>query len=169
MAAGAELDVERLLGALTRRGVEYVVVGGIAAVLWGSSRNTFDLDVCPAIDDGNLEALGHALSALDARLRGLEDDVPFAPDAETLKRVELLTLVTDAGPLDVLLRPGGIDAYEHLRRNAQVVDLGSFSVRVASIRDLIAMKRSAGRRKDELDIEELEAIERLNRTRRSAR
>ena len=73
MAGEAELDVERLLGCLTRHGVEYVVVGGIAAVMWGSPRNTFDLDVCPETDPGNLDALAKALVELEARLRGVEE------------------------------------------------------------------------------------------------
>lgn len=163
MANEAELDVEQLLGCLTRHGVEYVVVGGIAAVLWGSPRNTFDLDVCPATDRGNLEALAKALIELGARLRGIEEDVPFSPDARTLDQVEILTLDTIAGSLDVLIRPDGAPAYERLRKSAARVDVGALSVLVASINDLIAMKRAAGRLKDEVDVEELEAIKHLDR------
>ena len=172
MADAPELDVELALGCLTAHGVDYVVVGGIAAVLWGSPRNTFDLDVCPADDRGNLEALGKALIDLEARLRGVEEDVPFTPNAQALAKMEIITLTTRAGPLDVIVRPAGISvglsAYDRLRKNSTRVDLGAFSVRVASVADLISMKRSAGRPKDELDIEELEAIERLRR-RRNAR
>jgi hypothetical protein len=162
VAAEAELDVEAILERLTAHGTDYVVIGGIAAVLWGSPRNTFDLDICPATDPGNLEALGKALVDLDARLRGIEEDVPFVPDASALSRIELLTLTTRAGPLDVLMQPGGV-GYKRLRKNAERVDVGRFSVLVASIGDLVAMKRSAGRPKDEIDIEELEAIARLRR------
>ena len=163
MADNAELDVERLLGGLTAHGVEYVVVGGIAAVLWGSPRNTFDLDICPATDRGNLEALATALVALEARLRGIEGDIPFTPDPRTLSQVDVLTLDTIAGPLDVLVRPDGAPAYERLRKGATRVDVGRLAVLVASINDLIAMKRAAGRPKDEVDVEELEAIQRLSR------
>jgi Nucleotidyltransferase of unknown function (DUF6036) len=163
MAGTPEFDVEHILSCLTAHGVDYVVIGGIAAVLWGSARNTFDLDICPATDGGNLEALGTALVDLGVRLRGIDEDVPFVPDAATLARIEMLTLDTDAGPLDVVTRPGGASAYERLRKDAERVEIGAFSVRVASIDDLIAMKRSAGRPKDELDVEELEAIKRLRR------
>jgi hypothetical protein len=159
----AELDVEHLLACLTRHGVEYIVVGGIAAVLWGSPRNTFDLDVCPATDRGNLEALAKALAELEARLRGIEEDTAFSPDARTLAQVEVVTLDTVAGPLDILMRPDGSPAYERLRKEATRVDVGAFSVLVASIEDLIAMKRATGRLKDEVDVEELEAIQRLGR------
>ena len=78
----------------TRR-VDFVAIGGVAAVLHGSARNTFDLDICFASDPHNLEALGSALVGLHARLRGVPERVPFVPDAAALKRVEVLTLATD--------------------------------------------------------------------------
>jgi hypothetical protein len=159
-ARRAELDPERILRALTERGVDFVVIGGIAAVLHGSARNTFDLDVCFATDQGNLVALGEVLIALGARLRGVED-VPFVPDAATLRRIEVLTLSTDAGDFDVLARPSGAPRYEALRRRADRFDLGGFSVLVASVEDLVAMKSAAGRPKDREAVAELEAIRRL--------
>ena len=69
----AEFQLERLLKHLTSRGVDFVVVGGIAATLLGSAHETFDLDICPAADAENLEQLGSALLELDARLRGIEE------------------------------------------------------------------------------------------------
>ena len=123
------------------------MIGGIAAVLHGSARNTFDLDLCFATDEANLEALGEVLISLRARLRGV-DDVPFVPDAATLRRIEVLTLSTDAGDLDVLARPDGAPTFDVLRRRADRFDVGGFVVRVASLDDLIAMKSAAGRPKD---------------------
>jgi hypothetical protein len=154
-------DAEGILRRLTARGVDFVVIGGIAAVLHGSSRNTFDLDVCFATDAGNLEALGAVLTELNARLRGVDEIVPFVADAASLRRVELLTLDTDLGDFDVLSRPQGAPGYEALRRGADRYDLGGFSVLVASVGDLIAMKRAAGRPKDLADVAELETILRL--------
>jgi hypothetical protein len=141
--------------------VDFVVIGGIAAVLHGSAHATYDLDICYATDSGNLDALGEVLLELGARLKGVDDQVPFVPDASVLRRVELLTMVTREGELDVLARPAGSTGYEALRRNADRFDLDGFSVLVASIDDLIAMKQAAGRRKDLAAIEELEAIHRL--------
>lgn len=159
------LDAGEILRRLVERGVDFVVIGGIAAVLQGSARNTFDLDICFAPDEGNLAALGDVLIGLGARLKGVHDEVPFEPDARTLRGVELLTLVTSLGELDVLGRPPGAPAYQDLRRNADRYDLGGFNVSVASLDDLIAMKEAAGRAKDLLDIEELEAIKRLRHRR----
>ena len=155
------LDAEEILRRLVERGVDFVVIGGIASVLQGSARNTFDLDICFATDDANLVALGDVLTALSARLKGIDEDVPFVPDARTLRQVELLTLVTSLGELDALARPPGAPPYPDLRRNADRYDLGGFNVSVASVDDLIAMKLAAGRAKDLLDVEELEAIKRL--------
>lgn len=159
------LSADDILRRLVERGVDFVVIGGIAGVLHGSARNTFDLDICFATDEANLAALGDVLVALGARLKGVDDDVPFVPDVRTLRQVELLTLVTTFGELDVLARPPGAPAYSDLRRNADRYDLGGFNVSVASIDDLIAMKQAAGRAKDLLDVEQLEAIKRLRRRR----
>jgi hypothetical protein len=157
----AEFRVDRLLGTLTAHGVDFVVVGGIAATLLGSARDTFDVDIRPATDAANLTSLAKALTELNARLRGVEESLPFVADAQTFRKVDLLTLETDAGPLDVLFRPGGSPPYAQLRRRAERKDLGSFAVLVASPDDLIAMKAGAGRPKDLVVVEELEAIKRL--------
>lgn len=157
------LDAKTILRELTRAGVDFVVIGGIALVLHGSARATFDLDITYATDAGNLEALGGVLVALEARLRGVDDDVPFVPDAATLRNVELLTLRTVAGDLDVLARPAGAPAYDVLRRRAERLDVGGFAILVASTADLISMKNAAGRGKDLIDLAELQAIERLRR------
>jgi hypothetical protein len=159
----AEFQLERLLRHLTARGVDFVVVGGIAAALLGSAHETFDLDICPAPDAKNLDQLGAALLELDSRLRGIEESVPFVPDGPALARMEIITLDTSAGPLDVLMRPDGVPPYAQLRRRAERKDLGGFQVLVAGLDDLIAMKSSGGRPKDMIVVEELEAIKRLRR------
>jgi hypothetical protein len=157
----AEFDAKRLLRALVDGDVDFVVIGGVAAVLHGSARATFDLDVCFASNAENLEALGSTLVGLRAQLRGVSEAVPFVPDGAALRRVEVLTLTTTAGDLDVLRAPSGAPRYDVLRGHADRFDVGGFEVRVASVEDLIAMKTAAGRPKDLGDVEELEAILRL--------
>jgi nucleotidyltransferase AbiEii toxin of type IV toxin-antitoxin system len=156
-----EFDPSRLLRALAASRVDFVVIGGVAAILHGSARNTFDLDICFANDPDNLEALGSTLVGLQAQLRGVPEPVPFVPDAASLRRIDVLTLSTTAGDLDVLRVPSGAPRYDVLRAHADRFDVGGFEVHVASIEDLIAMKTAAGRAKDLGDIEELEAILRL--------
>jgi hypothetical protein len=156
-----ELDVEELLRRLTQGDVDFVVIGGIALVLLGSARLTRDLDIVYAPARENLRALGKVLTDLDARLRGVDDDLPFVPDERMLNKVQLLTLETSAGWLDVHRAPDGAPPYERLRRDAERMDLDGLSVLVASPDDLESMKRAAGRPQDIADIEELEVIRRL--------
>ncbi len=139
------------LGAHARRldaaGVEFVVVGGIAAMAHGSPSFTFDLDIVVATDEANLERLGRALGDLKATLRGVTGDVPFVPDAERCAHVRLLTLDTEEGPLDVMVQPDGSTGYAQLHAGSIEAVVEGTAVRVAGLSDLIAMKKaSAGRR-----------------------
>jgi hypothetical protein len=160
-----EFRPDLLLGRLGTAGVDYVVVGGVAAQAHGTSLFTGDLDICYASDADNLERLGRTLVALGARLRGVAADVPFIPDGRTLRRTQILTLDTPDGPLDLLVDPSGSPGYETLAGRAVKVEWAGSTIKVASLEDLIAMKRAAGRPKDLLAVEELEAIQRILRER----
>jgi hypothetical protein len=150
-----------LLRRLVEGDVDFVVVGGVAAVVHGSAYFTQDLDISYAPDEENLDRLGRVLVGLDARLRGVTDDVPFVPDGRTLLRTRVLTLDTPLGPIDLLAQPDGAPHYAQLRKRAVVEEIAGVQVRVASLDDLIAMKKAAGRPKDLVAVEELEAIKRL--------
>jgi predicted nucleotidyltransferase len=154
------------LGALLRRldqaGVEFVVVGGIAAIAHGSPRFTFDLDIVFATNEANLRRLGDALVDLNAKLHGVVDEVPFVPDALALRQVRLLCLSTEEGRLDMMVQPDGSKGYEQLLAGSIEAVVEGTAVRVAGIDDLIAMKKAAGRPKDRLHLEELYAIKRLS-------
>jgi len=158
-----DFEPTALLEALAEHAVDFVVIGGIAAIAHGSARLTQDLDISYATNSDNLKALGRALRSLNARLRGVDEDVPFIPDEHTLRRSSLLTLDTRAGPLDLLAEPPGAPAYEELRKQASRITLGSRPVLIASIDDLVAMKLKAGRPIDLADVEALDAIRRLSR------
>jgi Nucleotidyltransferase of unknown function (DUF6036) len=150
-----------LLKRLVAHGVDFVVVGGIAMVGHGSTRITQDLDICYAADSANLEALADTLVELGARLRGVSEEVPFAPDARTLRQTSILTLDTSDGPVDLLVRPQGSPSYDTLRAHAERVALDGVAILIASLDDLESMKRAGGRPKDQIDLEEIEAIKRL--------
>ena len=145
-----------LLKTLASAGVDFVLIGGVAVVMQASPRFTGDVDVCFATDAANLERLGEVLLALGAKLRGVEEDLPFVPDARTLRHAQMLTLTTAEGNLDLLIDPPGSPGYAALRRRADVVELGGARIRVAAVEDLIAMKRAAGRPQDAIDVEALE-------------
>jgi hypothetical protein len=141
---------------LAHAGIDFVVVGGVAVVVQASPRFTRDLDICYATDGANLARLGSVLVSIQAKLRGIDDDLPFVPDARTLRRTQMLTLTTREGDLDLLVDPPGSPGYPALRRRADLIDLAGASVRIASVEDLISMKRAAGRPQDAIDIESLE-------------
>lgn len=147
------------LEALAARRVRFVVIGGVAANARGSPSVTYDTDVCYARDPENLERLVVALKDIHTKLRGAPEDVPFLLDAKTLKMGGNFTFSTDAGSLDILAFPSGIPGgYEELNRTADPIDFGGFRVKVASIDDLIRMKRAAGRPKDLIEVEVLGAL-----------
>jgi predicted nucleotidyltransferase len=152
-----------LVRALVEAGVDFVVVGGVAVVLQAMPRFTKDLDICYSTARDNLDALGSVLVALEARLRGIPETVPFVPDGRTLRRTQIMCLTTTEGDIDLLVDPEGAPAYNTLRRRADVMELGGHSVRIASIEDMLAMKRAAGRPQDLVDIESLEAARRRGR------
>ena len=167
MANWPEFRLGALLRRLVAHGVDFVVVGAVALIGHGSARNTRDLDICYATDPANLEALGAAMVELGARLRGASDDVPFVPDARTLRRTTILTLEAPDGWIDLLVSPAGAPAYAELRNRAERVTFEGMAILIASLDDLEAMKRAAGRPQDLIDLEEIEVIRRL-RNRRTA-
>lgn len=154
----ATFDPIRALRTLVEHGVRFVLIGGFAGALRGSPVITGDLDICHARDERNLGALAAALASLGARLRGAPLDVPFQLDARTLQAGDHFTFSTDVGALDILGTPSGTGGYAELEAAATTEDLDGLSIRVASIEDLIRMKRAAGRPKDLIALEWLTAV-----------
>jgi hypothetical protein len=162
-----DFDPLRIFETLNRHRVRYVLIGGFAGKLHGSPALTVDVDVCYARDQGNLERLVAALSELNPILRGAPANLPFRLDTRTIRNGDSFTLVTEAGDLDILATPSGTGGYEELARNAVRMDLGSLEVDVASLDDLIAMKRAAGRARDRAHLEILGALrDEIDRQRR---
>jgi predicted nucleotidyltransferase len=163
MSSAPRLQATPLLRRLVEAAVDFVVIGGLAVHLQGYARFTKDLDIVYATNAANLERLGEVLLELGARLRGIDEDVPFVPDARTLKRTTILTLDTPLGSIDLLVDPVGAARYEDMRERADIVDLDGIEFRVASMDDLLSMKRAAGRPQDVADIDALLTVRRVQR------
>lgn len=148
-------DPEPAFRVLAAHGVRFVVVGGLAANAWGLENVTTDLDICYERSRENLERLARALQGIHATLRGAPEEVPFLLDAETLSRGDAFTFSTDVGSLDILGIPRGSEGFEQLAGSAQPVHLWGVDLLIASVDDLISMKRAAGRPKDLRMVEEL--------------
>jgi hypothetical protein len=138
--------------------VRFVVIGGFAGALWGSTTLTGDLDLCYERSPENLERLAAALNTMGARLRGVPEAVPFQLEGPTLAAGDSFTFVTEFGDLDIIGSPAGSGGYEQLMRAATRFDLGDLEVGVASLPDLISMKLAAGRPKDLVEAEVLGAL-----------
>jgi hypothetical protein len=148
----------KILKRLNDNDVQFIVVGGVAASLLGSTLGTFDLDVCAPLDDENLTKMIRALRGLRPRWR-------FRPDKEfpfnSIKRFrgfKNLYLDTNWGALDVLGELTGVGAFDQLRDKTVVMSFGDFSCHVLDIETLIKAKTAAGRDKDKLGVEHLEEI-----------
>ncbi len=163
-------DPGAIVAALHRHGVDFVVIGGIAAQLWGSPSSTIDLGICYSRRPENLTRLADALRHLKARLRGVREEVPFRLDARTLAAGDHFTFQTDTGDFDCLGVPTGTSGYDDLKADAEQMDVDGLKVWVASMDDLIRMKRATGRAKDRIEVEVLGALrDELGRRRRRPR
>ncbi|MFV0309070.1 MAG: nucleotidyl transferase AbiEii/AbiGii toxin family protein [Desertimonas sp.] len=164
----AEFDRAEILAALDRHEVEYLLVGGVATIAHGATRFTYDFDCMPEDSSENLDRLAAALVELGARLRaeGLDDDVaktlPLPIDGRWLSSMEILTLRTDRGDLDVLNDMPASDGtrlrYAELAGRAEERTIDGFVVRVANLDDIIASKIWADRPKDRDALPELRRL-----------
>jgi transcriptional regulator with XRE-family HTH domain len=130
-APGGPFFVTNLLRRLVDASVDFVVVGGVAVVVQAMPRWTKQLDICCAANTETLDALA-----------------------------AVLAVQTGDGDVDLRAQPDGCPPYPELRANADRIELDGATVLVASIDDLIAMKRAAGRPQDLIDLEALEIARR---------
>lgn len=152
------IDFEKTLTLLSDAGVRFVIVGGLAVTIHGSSYATFDLDICYARDGDNLARLADALRPANPRLRGAPAGLPFRWDEETLKRGLNFTLTTDAGDVDLIGEVAGVGGYAEAAVASMPVHLFGRQYAVLTLDALIASKRAAGRAKDLQVLPELEAL-----------
>lgn len=153
----------RFIADLNARRVRFVVIGGVAAGVRGSSRVTFDLDICYEPAPDNVTALARLLADRHAYLRGVEPGLPFIMDERTFRTTPVMTLMTDLGPIDVMDRVAGVGDYAAVRAASTEVEALGQRFRVLSLRALIDAKKAAGRPKDLEQLPELEALLALER------
>jgi predicted nucleotidyltransferase len=147
-------NLREILDVFLRHGVEFVLVGGLAGMAHGSNYPSFDVDLAYERSRENIKRLVGALREIGVRLRGAPADLPFIPDARTIENGVNFTFITPYGDLDLLADVGGVRSYAELRADAIEYEIEGFTIPVASIDHLIAMKRAANRPKDKLMLEE---------------
>ncbi|HEY8767862.1 MAG TPA: hypothetical protein VIP09_11470 [Dehalococcoidia bacterium] len=149
-------DPLALIRVLNEHAVRFVVIGGIAAGVQGAIWATTDLDITYARGRDDHKRLAAALTALEAEPVDLPPGVTVHLNARSLAAGDIWTLMTRYGRLDLLGEPAPGINYTFLAKRARTIH-GQQTYQVATIDDLIAMKRAAGRSKDLAQIELLRA------------
>jgi len=143
----APLRFDGILKALVDHGVEFILVGGVAAVLEGAPLSTLDVDVVFLRRDENLPPLLDALRALNARYADPAGR-HIVPDADKLAALRIHRLVTSLGALDVMETIGHGLSYADLLGDTQVMEVAGVKVRVLGLETIILSKEQANRDKD---------------------
>jgi hypothetical protein len=157
-------NFEELLKKLVSSDIDFVVVGGLAAVTHGSAYETRDLDICYRRSKENIKKLVRLLKSLQAKLRGPKEELPFILDEKTFSFGVNFTFTTRLGDFDLLGELGGVGSYEKVEAVSEPIDLCGLKVKVLSLDGLIASKKAANRPKDQMHLKELEAIKELKKS-----
>jgi predicted nucleotidyltransferase len=150
-------DFRSLLHRLADSGLEFVIVGGYAAVTHGSSLVTRDLDICAVLSDANIEKLRQVLAEWNPRHRMTPEKLSFL-DVPKSGPLHNLYLLTDVGIIDIFSTVLGIGDFARLRQAAEDFEIDGRVYHVISLEDLIVAKEAMGREKDLLALKELRAI-----------
>ena len=154
-------DPVEICAVLSEEGVEFVVLGGFAAIIHGSPLPTEDIDVIPSRSAANLERLATALKRLEAKIRTGDEPIETRIDAAfILNMPHMLNLVTRCGDIDMVFTPAGtLKNYEQwLERSRRAQLREGLVVAVADLDDIIASKTAANRPKDQRSLPYLESL-----------
>lgn len=154
-------DPVQICQILNDEGVRYIVMGGFASVIHGSTLPTRDIDLVPDGSEENLERLARALRRMNAMIRTSDEPVPAPIDARFLRNSEvMLNLVGDLGDIDIIFRPAGpLDGYTGWQNHSVEVEIAEgVSITIGSLDDIIESKRAADRPKDQAAIPYLESL-----------
>jgi hypothetical protein len=157
----APLDPACIFAVLAEHEVDYVLIGGLAAVLHGSTAMTNDADIVPSRANDNVERLSAALNVLEARIRALDSPDGLAVDLHPalLESMATMNMTTRCGDLDITFSPAALADYEALVANCVSFELAGSVVKVASLADIIRSKEAAGRPKDHATLPILRALD----------
>lgn len=150
-------DFSCALKALTSQPIEFVLIGGLAAIVHGAGRSTYDVDVVYNRTPENFRLIVKALAPFRPYLRGVAPNLPFVLDERTLRNGLNFTLLTAIGGIDLLGEVAG-GTYRDLAPHARRVRGFGCEFLAINLDKLIELKRFAGRAKDQEVIAELEAL-----------
>lgn len=148
----------QLLQRLTDAGLEFVLVGGFAAVSHGSFYLTRDVDICAILTEGNVQKLRQALKDWHPTHRMTPQKLSFLLYPPAGEPVNNLYLQTDMGMVDILTSIKGVGDFQRLNATAEEIEVDGQKIRVIALNDLITAKEAMGRERDLLTAKELRAI-----------
>lgn len=158
MSEHPRLEAGEILRALREADARFVLIGGLASQVHGSPSLTLDVDICFDLDSANLRRLAAVLADLAAIRRDMPSGVSAPLDERALRAGDVFTLRTRFGDLDLLAHPAPDLDYRKLLDHSIEAEILGVRIRVASLDDLMAMKRAAGRPKDRIELEILGAL-----------
>lgn len=151
---------DELLGRLVQADVRFVVIGGLALGSWGVVRGTKDCDIVPDPTSENLDRLAHLVAELGGHVQlgesllGSERSI-----AALLRSGERALIATRLGDLDVVQGLEGVLPYTELRASAIDVEMADATIAICALEHLRRMKRAAGRPRDLVDLDDLDAAQ----------
>lgn len=152
-------NLQALLEFLVKSPLDFVLIGGFAAVLHGCNQTTRDIDVCVAFSPDQIAQLRTILSPLHPKHRMTTDKRSFLDQPQDVTRLKNLYLETDLGVLDLVSRIEAVGDYYDVLRHAEVIEIFGGHCHLISIDDLIRSKRALGRHRDLIVVTELTAIQ----------
>lgn len=151
-------DLNKLLQVLLENNIDFVLIGGFAGALHGSSLVTKDLDICALLTPSHIENLRRVLKPLEPKHRMTPKKLSFLEEPKDISNVNNLYLETNLGILDIISDVIGVGGFETVSSHAIEIPLFGRMCKVISIEDLIAAKTKMGRAKDIAAVRELKLI-----------
>ena len=151
-------EFEKLLPVLVNGGVEFILVGGVAGIVHGSARTTYDVDLVYSRTDENIQRLASTLAPHAGYLRDAPRSLPFSFDGKTIRSGLNFTLTTNLGDLDLFGEIADGETYKDLVPRSFDVEAFGVRFKCVDLPTLIRLKEAAGRAKDREAIAELRVL-----------
>jgi predicted nucleotidyltransferase len=153
------VSLGELLKTLIDAQIDFVLIGGYASVVHGSTMVTRDLDICALVTPVQIEKLRKCLSSFHPTHRMTPKRLSFLQFPEDSKGVKNIYLETDLGVLDVISEVTGVGDFSRVASQSIEIHLYGRKCKVISVEDLIAAKEAMGRDKDKAVVRELKIIQ----------
>jgi predicted nucleotidyltransferase len=152
------VDLAQIIPPLVRAKVDFILIGGMAAILHGSAQVTFDVDLVYSRTHENIERLGAALALHSPYLRDDPSHLPFKWDARTIRSGLNFTLTTTLGDIGLFGEVAGGETYQDLLPHSFEVEAFGVRFKCVDLPTLIRIKEAAGRPKDREAVAELRVL-----------